>query len=289
MPEDESQKKEINMLKAELALLRANIKKTESENNQLRGERCKFTMEKIELEQEIKKRIISQSKEEKITENRLKMFKSGEPNDSTRSRDVNKQAIPPSFVLCRAIDESDLDPEESLQKLKFFRDYFFDDFFSIPDEKALKIVEYCFKHSARLFIDAYALFYCKRSVFQHFAQAVFESNIFLQQKIELLEGVPPEWTLSLLETHLKRFLVENKKKALYFISRLAERCPSYLSKVFSRRDFTDLLIERSPIGNKIIKTIAIEKLDGYVDETNLHLVPKSSLKILFEGEFVDIL
>lgn len=286
MPEEEPSsdtKREISLLKAELTLLRANMKKIGKENDSLRNEKSRFILDKFEIEQELKKKISLQLKEDKITENQRKMLKPS--TICTKSSDE----ISSRFILWQAINCSDFSSDDSLQKFKFFRDYFFDDFFSIPDDNALKVVEYYFKHNARLFFEAYALFSCKKSVFQQFSQYVFENNSFVQQKIEILECVPPEWTLDLLETSLKGFVALNKRKLLHFFSNIAEKCPSYLSKVLSRHDFNDILANSTPIGYKIVSSIITQKISGFVDETNLHLVPKPFLEMLFEDQYIDII
>ncbi|ELA41648.1 uncharacterized protein VICG_01281 [Vittaforma corneae ATCC 50505] len=286
MPEQEPDgdtSREISLLKAELTLLRANMKKMEKENDILRDEKRRFVLDKFELEQELKKKITLQLKEDKIAENQKKMLKA----NTICTKDSDE--ISSRFILWQAINCSDFNSDDSLQKFKFFRDYFFDDFFSIPDDNALKVVEHYFKHHTRLFFEAYALFSCKKSVFQQFSQYIFENNSFVQQKVEILECVPPEWTLDLLETSLKRFLVLNKKRLLHFIRNIAEKCPSYLIKVFSKQDFNDVLLHESPIGYKIISSIATQKISGLVDETNLHLVPKPFLEILFDDQYIDII
>lgn len=277
----ESTKREMAMLRAELALLRANLKKMEKENDALKIERSKFTMDRYELEEELKRKATLRMQDEMISLNQRKMFRPNSAGSET-------EGVPIKFILNRTISDADPGPGVHLEKFKFFRDFFFDDFFSIPDARALEVVESCLRLNPRQFLEAYSLFCCKRAVFVQFALPVFENNSYLQMKIEILENVPPAWTIELLDTSLKTFVTINKMKLLNFIRHMADKCPSILCRVLSQEEFTHLLTMRSQIGHMIVTSVATQRIPGFIDETNLHLVPKPLLEAMFGDEYVDL-
>lgn len=273
---------ETNMLKAEISILKSNLKRLEKENESLKIEKSKTILNKMEIEEEVKKKINLQLKEEQIKENHKKVFK-------TNSFVSYSSEIPPKFILLRTINNSDLSPLEKLQKIQFFRNYFFDDFFTITEKNAFEIVDEYFKINNKLFVEAYSLFSCKKYVFQEFAQNIFCDNSYLPLKIEILENVPPEWTLNLLNGVLGKFIAINTKKLLYFFRNIAEKCPSSLSNILSKQDFNEILINKTPIGDRIILAIAKNKISGFLDETNIHLASPTILKIIYEDEYIDLI
>lgn len=304
-PED-AQNKSVRLLKAELSLLRSQIKGLEKENEVLKIEKSKSAIDKIEVEQEVRKRVDLAVKEVRIAENQKKMFKR---NDTLQQNNILEESkkylkldassqvkniateISPKFILDQVISSSNFFSQDALQKLRFFKDYFFDDFFSIPDDKALKVVDFYRMESQLLFLDAYSIFCCKKAVFEKFVQHVFDDNSFLKIKVEILENIPPEWVLELLEGNLKNFILINKKMLLRFVCSIAEKCPLHLHNVLLQREFNELISERSPIGNKIVYFVIKQGIKGFIDENNLHKVPKPFLRLLFHNErdLVDIL
>lgn len=279
--ETELQKgRELGLLKAELAILRSNIRCLEKENEMLKREKSRAVLEKIDVEQEIRKRMETQLKDEFLSEKQRKLFKANEKNEEELNLFIKSSGISPKFILDQAIRKNDLFSEDTLQKLRFFKDYFFDDFFQIPDEMALSLVDFYSKESTKLFITAYSLFCCKRVVFQKFAPKIFEDNSFLNSKIEILEQVSPDWILILLDGPLGNFIRVNRRKLLSLVAEVSEKCPSYLIKVFSKEFFNELLENTQPIGNKIIYNVITQKIEGFIDHSNLHLLPKQFLILL---------
>ncbi|KAM0680795.1 hypothetical protein GINT2_001069 [Glugoides intestinalis] len=303
---DDSQNKSIRLLKAELSLLRSHIKGLEKENEVLKVEKSKSAIDRVEVEQEVRKRVDIAVKEVLIAENQKKMFTNRETLQKNKLLEESKKylkidpssqlksistEISPKFILDQVISTSNFFSQDALQKLRFFKDYFFDDFFSIPDDKALKVVDFYRMESQLLFLDSYSIFCCKKVVFENFAQYVFDDNSFLKIKVEILETVPPEWVLELLEGNMKNFILINKKRLLRFVCSVAEKCPLHIHNVLLLREFNEIIAERSPIGNKIAYFIIKQGIKGFINETNMHLVPKQFLCLLFpnERDLIDIL
>lgn len=273
------EEQELAMLKAELSIVRTAMKKIEKENESLREDNWKFTLEKHQLEDDLRRKITLQLRDEQLTNNQRKMHKLN--NDS--------EVVSARFVLVNAIDDTTLEPEERLEKLKFFRDYFFDDFYSIGDDKAVEIVNEYYLMSPSMFVAAYALFSGKKTVFDRFINEIFENNSQLPVKIEILECVPPSWTLEHIDGALRVFLVTNKHKLYRYIAGVGERCASYLNRVMSKEDFDILLKTRTAVGERIIRSVVENRIEGFINERNLHLVSEEFLKLMFKEDYVNII
>lgn len=274
-------KYEIEKLKAELTILRTACASTEKENSQLRTENSKIALAKNEMEEILKRRLELLQEENRIIENQKRYLGGSTQSPSTTER------ISPRFALHKALSGENFGCEESLKKMRFFRDYFFDDFYSLESSQLFGIIEDAAKFSNRRFLELFALFSCKRDVFAKFSKQAFENSLFLPAKIEVLDSIPPEWTVDMLDTHLKQFVAENKSVLETFICHVAARCPLSLPKVFTKCDFENALMVQTPVHYQIVYEICRNKIQGYVDETTIHLVPRECLKLMFGNDYFD--
>lgn len=282
---DDDKRKEISLLKAETEILRANIKSLEKENEALKREKSKMVLNTFEMEKQIKKKLELELNEERILQNQKKMFKF---NTTDRNFQIE---IQPRFILEQSLNDrlSSYERRDFLHNLKFFRDYFFDDFFSIPEDRAFEIVSHYQKINQSMFMDAFGLFSCKKSIFFHFSKYVFEDNTFLNFKIEILENTQPQWIVELSGSLLKTFIAQNKKRMLRVVCNIADKDPFNLGSIFTKGDFDSMLADDSVVARKILKIIASQKIQGYINETNLHLIPAEYLKMYFVSDFIDLI
>jgi len=276
---DDQSRKDLAMLKAELSLVRSNLKRTERENEALRDEKSRQALDQYNLEAELRRKIGLQLRDDQLMGNQRKMLRASEAGAP--------EAPSAKFVLQSVMDDPRLNPEDRLYRLQFFRDYFFDDFYLIPDRKAVEVVE-GYSQMPGHFVAAYALLSCKKAVFERFAGAVFESNAQLPVKIEILENVPVEWTLE-LGGELREFVQTNRRQLHRYMANVAEKCPMHLSRVLGREEFDWLLERCTGAGERIVRRVAEEGIKGFIDERNVHLVGKEYLKVMFGDDYVDII
>ena len=271
-------------LKAELTLLRSKLNKLEKDNSVLKEEKSKMILGRLEVEDEIKKKLLIKEKELKIMENGRKAFKAN-PLESN-------YAISPKFILENTLDLSNLQTDSFLKNLRFFKDFFFDDFYSITDAKAVEIVEFFEKQSQKEFLDAFEIFSCKKHVFTKFCNTIFEDNSFVKIKIKILTEIFPEWIIELFESSLKGFINKNRSILVEFFANFAEKCPFHLKSVLDKETFNSfLIIENNPSVFKLIFYIVKHRIVYYFDHTNIHLVPKQFVCQFFnisETEYIDL-
>lgn len=268
--------KENRRLKAEITLLKSSITKLEKENHSLKVEKAKYILNKAEIEEELRKKLILKEKENKIMENNRKAFK---PNPQESIYEISTK-----FVLESTLNSTNIQMNSFLKNLQFFKNFFFDDFFSITDEKADEIVEYYQKQSQKEFIEAFEIFSCKKYIFTKFSLLIFDDNSFINQKIKILQDMEPEWIVEMLENGLKRFIDRNKTILIVLFANFAQKCPFHLKSVMDKETFNGFLpqILHHPTVYKLLYFIVKHKIASFIDYTNLHLIPKNFVLEFFE-------
>lgn len=274
---------EIGKLKAELSILKSAYASMEKENSQLRAENARAAQSRIDAEESLKRKLELLQEENRIVENQKRYLGGGSQSGGVSER------ISPRFALSKALAGEDFGCEESMKKMRFFRDYFFDDFYTLESSQLFSIIEDAAKFSNRRFLELFVLFSCKKDVFVRFSSQAFENSLFLPAKIEVLDSIPPEWAVDMLDTHLKQFVAENKSALGTFICHIAARCPLSLHKVLSKSDFKDALRIPTPVNYQIVYEICRNRIHGYVDETSIHLVPGECLRLTFGNDYFEFL
>lgn len=264
--------KENKKLRAELAILRANLVKMEKENDSLKLEKSKLVVNRLEVEQELKKKLGLREKESKIEENQRKAFK--------MNTHESQSTISPKYILQSTLDfttvgsDSTLQSDTFLKNLRFFKDFFFDDFYSIPDDKAIEVVDFFSTKSLKAFLEAFSLFSCKKAVFFKFLPPVYSENSFIKVKVSTLLEVPPDWIIEVYEPRLKIFIAENKTLLVELFANMAEKAPFYLKQVLDKQTFNAFITYQNPHSYKLLYFVVTQKIKDYIDETNLHLIPE---------------
>lgn len=306
--------KEAKKLRAELTILRSNLTKIEKENNNLKMEKSKFILNKFDIEQEIKKKLEIKGKEMRIEENQRKLFRSNNFEDGKIKGGISedKSGISSKFILestlnfeqrklCNLEDKNEISSKfitentflnfeqiPFLKNLRFFKDFFYDDFFAIEDSKALEIVEFFHSQSQKEFLDAFDLFSCKKHIFLKFSPLVFEDNSFVKIKILTLLEIAPEWIVE--SQDLKRFIATNKSILTELFSKVAEKCPFHLKKVLDKATFNTILNNLSdPMAYKLIFYIAKHHIKDYIDESNIHMIPSEFIKHFYNVPSCDFI
>jgi len=300
MNDRDKEKHEINKLKAQLSIVRSNLKRCENENSNLRMAMSKSVLCRQQMEDEVKRKLEMELKEEVILQSQRKYFKPNSLKDVMSQRIANdlikteeepikidQNPISPVFILENTIDWCNLCSDENIAKMKFFRDYFFDDFYSMDFTKFVPEIEKALKSSTKQFVELFSLFCCKKEIFLKFSPVIFDNFQFLQTKIEILINIPAEWTVDLLDNHLKRFIEQNKRLLGQFICNIAANCPFSLYKIYSQNEFEYYLRNLNLINYQIIREICKNKIPGYVDERTLHLIPIEHLRMMFKDEYFD--
>lgn len=331
-----NEKEEINKLKAEITLVRNNLKKAEKENFELKQEISKNIILKNKMEEDFKKTMGLKLKENIILENQRKYFKSSskindnnnisnkinENNTNSNSKinenmedgvnskkkeffNVNKYEsytnninnnianyninIPNSYILNQILSKKDLDSDKNIEKMKFFKNYYFDDFYNLEFNNLNEILENFIKQKNKQSIVLFSIFCFKKTVFTRFCNLIFEDSTYLDLKIEIITNVPSDWVIECINTTLSKFIEKHKNLLGILFINVSESCFS-LCKIFDRSDFDrmiNFMLFDKRISYQIIKNICKNKIDGYIDGKNIHLIPVELLKILFGDKYFE--
>lgn len=275
-------KQENLKLKGEVSLLRQNMLTLEKSNYTLR-------LEKSEIR---KSNLISSKKQEiellkiqyKINENKPSPFKR---SSSTNSIDI-KWALEHSHSDINF----KLEPFE-YKRLKFFRDYFYNEFYQFDTKIILKYLDEFSRSKYKKFLDFFGLFSCKIDVFNSFFHLVFINDHFIDQKIGLLEDIPLDWVINYKNGEALPLIKE-------FIDKFADKMVGYVYKVVSERPFvTNLLVDskmfsRMLLVDSYMVRFLVDKvcMNGglnLINKYNLHYLNKDQLKMMYKDDYMDII
>ncbi|KAI4291847.1 hypothetical protein PAPHI01_1121 [Pancytospora philotis] len=311
-------------LRAELAIVRSQLKRLEKENTELKKEKSLYHLNKYEKDREFKRCLNVYSKEYQLkTVQSQALLHSGASDsqraylapDSPASQSGNTSfALPPSghpaepgpadrssidlrYALKKSISLGSIASQGEIEKLRFFRDYFFDDFYSLDTAEIIAAIQQTVLPSA-LFMEVFELFCCKKQVFDRFCARALEMTGFFGKQVLVLSNVPVEWICDAVEaaddsdkeTHqksrsIRAFIKQNAQHLLDLLGRIAETHPRVLRAVLSQAAFDAVLATETAPARRVVLAICKQGGVGYVNEKNLHLLNPHALTLCFGEQY----
>lgn len=212
------------------------------------------------------------------------------------------------YALKQTVDVSRLGSREEIERLKFFRNYFFEDFYSLDAEATVAAIKKG-QLSNELFMEAFKLFCCKKPVFDEFAARALEMHGHIGDQVRILENVPVDWICDYVEaaasrpkrrssleqnTHanyrnscVKSFIASNTALLLGLLCDIAERRPGTLGLVFSGANFDDVLKNSTAASRRLVSLICRNGGLGYINEGNLGHIPLQDLFLCYGADCLE--
>lgn len=274
---------ELQTANAQISLIKSRLKKIEKENDSMRKELSDLHRSKIEERDEFVKKI-------ELFERESQMKNTSSSNKIIGSESTsNSNKITIRYILKSSLNINNIFFTEEFNKLKFFRDYFFDDFYSIESEDITPVLNQIISNE-KLFVDLFLLFSCKKEICENFISKFFSLSFFISEKVYFLENVPVEWIVS--ENAVNPLICDFIDKNYTFLTRLfinvAESHPFILQSILSKNEFNEILESRSAKSLKLTDLICRKKIGDYIDHQNIHMIPIKCLKDLFEKDYIQI-
>jgi hypothetical protein len=274
-------KSENMKLIGEVTILRQNIIVLEKQNFELKEQRSRLMLEDLKMADKLKREVNILKVENRIKENQLRIFK----------KPRGDAAMDIKWALSKASSEISfsLFPFE-YKRLRFLKDYFFADFCQLD---AWQVIREMRKKTAKFkeFLSFYILFSCRIDVFKEFFCSVFTNQLFPEAKIELFETLPLDWLLNFNDESfmnlVKEYVECNYRQLVLFLMRVVEERPFLLNMLLSKDMFISICMLNSRMSRKMVSEICKKGGLSLIDHTNLHLIPKTDLKILFQDSYFE--
>ncbi|KAI5172470.1 hypothetical protein PAEPH01_1746 [Pancytospora epiphaga] len=310
----------VDLLNAQLTISKAQLKSLEKDNYELRQQVSSLYRAKNEAEAEYERKLNAYKKEYAIrdaaslmTQNKSPAVKNGVLTATDGSSRISNTCIENESLL--PIDNSEinlryafkqtvnidaLDSREEIEKLRFFRNYFFDDFYSISTEAVVDAIEKC-QLKNDMFMEVFQLFCCKKPVFDEYITRALEMQGYISTQVSILENVPVDWICDCIvantgkidcgadpgqNTHgnyrnacVKNFVINNTTLLLNLLGSIVALQPEALSIVFSKKKFNETLDRKEAAARRLVSLICRGGGHGFIDERNFEKIP---LKDLYE-------
>jgi hypothetical protein len=274
-------KNENMKLIGEVTILRQNIIALEKQNFELKEQRSRAMLEDLRAADRLKREMNMLRVENRIKENQLRVLK----------RPRGEATMDIKWALSKASSEVSFSllPFE-YRRLKFLKDYFFADFCQLDTQQAIREMK---KKITKFkdFLRFYILFSCRVDVFREFFCNVFMNPLFPEEKLELFETLPLDWLLNFEDESfiglVKEYIECNYKQMVFFFTRVVEERPFLLNILITKDMFTEICMLGSRAAEKMVSEVCRRGGLSLVDHTNLHIVPKADLKVLYKGLYFD--
>lgn len=275
-------KAENTTLKGEISLLRQNMLQLEKSNYELRLEKSE-TNKSMYLNS--KKADLELLKIQcKINENKPSIFK----------RSANSNYIDVKWALEHSNSDINfkLEPFE-YNRLKFFKEYFYNDFYQFDTKEIIKYIDKFSKEKYKKFLDYFELFACKLDVFNRFFHLVFINNHFIDKKVLLFDQIPLDLIINFRNGDalplLKEFIERYTEKMIIFMYRVISERPFITNLLINTKTFTKM-ISQNDYTVKFLKNIISEQGGlNLINKHNIHLFNKEQLKKIYKDDYMDIL
>lgn len=223
---------------AELCILKSRLKKLEKENTELRKEKSLYYCRKNEQDENIKKRLHMFEREYLIRSSCDNYLNS---QDGNNKRNINTQLtstninsalnnninstsmnnnstfinnnisdtlvnpeIDLKYALKSSINLKNLCSTEEIEKIKLFRNYFFDVFYSLDENEIINALNNInsnktinisnnIKTYEDPFMEVFKIFCCKKLVFSAFFNRIYGMVYYLDDLIYITENVDVDW------------------------------------------------------------------------------------------------
>ncbi|KAI5149982.1 hypothetical protein ENBRE01_2234 [Enteropsectra breve] len=288
MKEDEEKKmlfKELVQIKAQLSLTQNKLKTAEGENVGLRQLQSDTQKRRIEEEEKLKRRLKMYENEYRLRQANIeseKYFK--EQNEAKRPPSQPSCSNTPVFIdskidarhaLKNSIDLKNMADEHEIEKIRFFRDYFFDDFYSLDAEQIKEGLKAIPMGKERNFVELFSIFACKKEVFDVFLLRCFEIPGYIERKCYILTNVPSEWLVAhdkQIPSVIQAFISSHLCSLLQLFIKITETRPSILSMVLSQSQFDSLIKIDSAEASHFVSAICRRRGLGFINESNFHFL-----------------
>lgn len=265
---------------AELSISQAQLRRLERENAELRREVSSLTRDKHKAEVEYTRQL-NVYKREYAMRGAQPSAGAGRASKAAASpgedgTDAGEAEISLRYALRQAVSVSRLDSREEIERLKFFRNYFFEDFYSLDTEATVAAIR-GMQLENELFMEVFKLFCCKKPVFDEFVTRALEMHGCVGDQVCILENVPVDWICDYIEaaasrsrrrdspghnTHanyrndrLRNFIAGNTALLLGLLGDIAERRPETLVLVLSRASFDRALRSGTAASRRLVSLI----------------------------------
>ncbi|KAF9762495.1 hypothetical protein NGRA_1962 [Nosema granulosis] len=273
-----SLQKENLKLKGEVSILRQNMLSLEKQNYELKDEKSRSIRADFNSNDRLKKEVNMLQLQNRINENKMMAFK--------------RKKIELSMDIKWALQQSDTDINFQLypfeyKRLKFFKDYFYNDFCQFCTKSVIEELRRMLKNY-KDFIDFFVLFSCKIDVFREFFVYLFINEHYIDKKIGIFEDVPLEWILGTSDdsniSNIRNFISKNANKMVHFLYKVADERPFILNIILDKSTFTGIIKTRTHTAKTFLDLICQKGGLGFVDHTNFHYLSESNLRDLYKEE-----
>lgn len=278
----ENMKQENIKLKGEVSLLRQNMLTLEKSNYALRLEKS-----------EICKTSLITSKKQEIELLKIQ-YKINENKPSPFKRVLSSKIIDIKWALEHSNSDINfkLEPFE-YKRLKFFKDYFYNEFYQFDTKIIIENIKEMIRTKYKKFLDFFELFACKIDVFNSFFELIFINNHFIDKKIELLDQLPLDWMINYKNGEallsIKNFVEKFYDKMILFVYKIVSERPFVTNLVLDSNVFTKIISLDNYMINFLLHKVCANGGHNLINKTNLHLLTKEQLKLIYKEEYMDIL
>lgn len=270
--------KENMKLKGEVSILRQNMLSLERQNYELRDVISKSIRADFNTNDKLKKEVNMLQLQNRINENKMMAFK--------------RKKIELSMDIKWALQQTDTDINFQLypfeyKRLKFFKDYFYNDFCQFCTKSVIHEIKNVLKNY-KDFIDLFVLFSCKIDVFREFFVYLFINEHYTDKKVEIFENVPLEWVLGSSDdlniSNIRNFISKNPQKMICFLYRVADERPFILNIILDKSTFTEIIKSGSYSSRIFLDLVCRKGGLSFVDHTNFHYLSEDNIRELYKEE-----
>lgn len=318
-------------LRAELLILKSQLRQLKQENIRLRRGKSVFLQTIAEKEDEIRRKTANLEKEASFrdaevffSDSRSSCILSGTPSGTsssassgtpsgtspdTRSQPCPSQSLAAAHGLFErhgrdmrsairdAVAVENLRSREAVARQAVLSDYFFGDFCSIDPDHLVRTIRAAELYGEP-FVDVFMLYSMHRPVFESFWEEFFSLPLYIDEKRSVLENVPPEWILELLDRPptpkgvfwfpedadndncLKDYIKNNNPILYDFFIEVARKRPPVLPSLLSQDEFDQAVRLDSPLSRVLVRAIAQAGGLGYTDRMDPACFNSSHIPLL---------
>lgn len=272
---------EVDRLKTEIVILKSELERLNKNNHRLRIGQSELYKSMYEKDAEMKQRMRLIERDNQLKDSQMSFASSGQKVSA---------GIDIRYALRDFINMRKLSSATFIEGLKFFRDYFFDEFYSLDLTDVIHAIQTS-SLSNEAFVQLFLLFGSRKEFFDIFHFRFFGLPGFVSDKQCVIENVPVDWLLDsnqVFYSGVSHFLRERSGTLIEFYICIATKRPSVLKLALSEVKFTEIV--KSKRGQWWQLACAVCKSSGaqYITPHNLHLLPKEALRLYFAAEYVDL-
>lgn len=279
-------KKENTKLLGQVSILRANIASIEKENYNYKCQKSNSVLGNLSKLEEAKEQVKYLKTENRLIENQLKTFF----KDKDAKLTLESPFVDGSF---------DLYPFD-YERLKKIHDLYFFEFKQALNTELVKKELNRLKKNYNIFTKFFVILCIKKELFEHFFSNLIYGYSFQdfpdsKNIFKVLKHFPIDWMQrffldkSVCDS-LKDFINSNIENVsvVIFYTRVIEYRSYLLNFIMTIDIFTKIVKRRDFYSNFLLRTMAQNKINQFIDHSNLHFLEEEHLKVFFKEEYVPL-